>query len=56
MVDFTSLNDIYHLSMIVIGFGMLILATVTLLRAVKKDKQIKTTKKYLKKEKHYGKH
>ena len=27
-IDFTNLNDIYHLSMIVIGFGVLILGFI----------------------------
>lgn len=38
-IDFTNLNDVYHLSMIIIGFGGLILGFATLGRAIRKDKQ-----------------
>ena len=39
MVDFTNLNDIYHLSMIIIGFCSLMLATATLGRFLYQDRQ-----------------
>ena len=39
MIDFTNLNDVYHLAMIIVGVGMLVLAFFTLIRAIKKDKQ-----------------
>jgi len=39
MIDFTSLNDIYHLSMIIIGFGMFALGAITLARTLRKDKE-----------------
>ena len=29
-IDFTNLNDVYHLSMIVIGFGGLVVAALSL--------------------------
>ena len=58
MVDFSNLNDIYHLSMIIIGFGMLALATITLLRTLRKDKQLRikqASQKKLIRRKHNGK-
>lgn len=39
MVDFTNLGDIYHLSMIIIGFCSLFLGVITLARLFRKDKQ-----------------
>ena len=44
MIDFTSLNDIYHLSMIIIGFGMFALGAITLARTLRKDKEKKVRK------------
>lgn len=29
-IDFTNLNDVYHLAMIVVGIGALVLATVAI--------------------------
>ena len=45
-IDLTNLNDVYHLSMIIIGFGGLILGYLTLMRLIKKDKQYKSYKNY----------
>ena len=39
MVDFTNLNDIYHLSMIIIGFSGLILSAAMLGRLFYQDRQ-----------------
>lgn len=39
MVDFTNLNDIYHLSMIVIGFCSLIVAGAMCARVFYQDRQ-----------------
>ena len=55
MVDFNNLNDIYHLSMIIIGFGMLILATITLLRLLHKDKQLRIKQEKILRRKTHGK-
>lgn len=55
MVDFSSLNDVYHLSMIIIGFGMLILATITLLRLLHKDKQLRIKQEKILRRKTHGK-
>ena len=38
-IDYTNLNDVYHLSMIIIGFGGLILGWITLVRNIKKEKR-----------------
>ena len=38
-MDSTSLNDIYHISMIVIGFGGLILAYLTFILRLKNRSQ-----------------
>ena len=35
-IDFTNLNDIYHLSMIIIGFGVLILGGIFISRFLKR--------------------
>ena len=37
-IDFTNLNDVYHLSMIIIGFGGLILGFTTLFRSIRKER------------------
>ena len=55
MVDFSNLNDIYHLSMIIIGFGMLVLATITLLRLLHKDKQLRIKQEKILRRKTHGK-
>ena len=39
MVDFTNLNDIYHLSMIIIGFCSLLVAAIALGRVIHQDRQ-----------------
>lgn len=39
MVDFTNLNDIYHLSMIIIGFCSLIVAGAMCARVFYQDRQ-----------------
>ena len=39
MVDFTNLNDVYHLSMIIIGFCSLLVAALALGRAFHQDRQ-----------------
>ena len=43
-IDYTNLNDVYHLSMIIIGFGGLILGWVTLVRDIKRKRQAKAFK------------
>ena len=43
-IDYSSLDDVYHLSMIIIGFGGLILGWITLVRNIKKEKQYKALK------------
>lgn len=55
MVDFSNLNDIYHLSMIIIGFGMLVLATITLARLLHKDKQLRIKQEKILRRKTHGK-
>ena len=35
-IDFTSLNEVYHLAMIIVGMGGLIFAGITLLRTAPK--------------------
>ncbi len=41
-----TLNDIYHISMIIVGFGSLFLGFTFLFRFMKKDKQRKIYKKF----------
>lgn len=43
-----NLNDLYQLSMIIVGFGGLILGWLTLIRQIKKDKQRKYKNKSVK--------
>ncbi len=41
-----NLNDIYHISMIIVGFGALFLGFVFLFRFIKKDRQRNRNNKY----------
>ncbi len=39
------LNDIYHISMIIVGFGSMILGYLTLMRAIRRDQRHQNHKK-----------
>lgn len=38
-IDFTSLNDVYHLAMIIVGVGALIVSIVALSVSIKRGKR-----------------
>ena len=44
-IDFTSLNDVYHLAMIIIGTCGVVFAAITLFRAIRKDRKKKNKRK-----------
>ena len=51
LVDFSNLGDIYHLAMIICGFGALFFAGATCISTIKKNKSQSDFYKYKKKKK-----